>query len=78
MRAREAKAYHCEDCDCVLLYESRDTEFGRRLMLVHDPFPGCKFSGKVFYVPRIDLTEFPADQLGSTFATRSIRKGKLS
>jgi hypothetical protein len=29
-------------------------------------------------VPRIDLTEFPADQLGSTFATRSIRKGKLS
>jgi hypothetical protein len=63
MRAREAKVYYCEFCESPLIMAHRDTTFGRRLLLVHDPIRGCNFSGKVFYVPRTELTEFPADEL---------------
>lgn len=58
MRAREQKAYHCEECDFLLLYEWRDTEFGRRLLLIHPPNSHCKLSGKAFYIPRVEVSEF--------------------
>lgn len=63
MRAREAKAYYCEGCDFQLRYERRETEFGPRILLWHEPNPGCKFSSKFFYVPRLEITEFPEDQV---------------
>lgn len=67
MFARIKRAYHCEACDFELRYEWRATEFGRRLVLWHEPSPiGCKFSDKVFYIPRLEITEFPAESLKSS------------
>ena len=62
MIAYEGKLYHCADCGCALRYEQIDTKIaGRRMMLIHDPFPDCKQAGKTYYVPKVELAEFKQD-----------------
>ena len=78
MRAREGKAYYCEDCDCVLRYERRGTQFGELLLLIHDPFLGCKWSGSAFYVPRIEVAQFPKDLLAPALNGPSAAESAVS
>ena len=67
----ESKQYHCADCDFVLYYESREIFNRRRMMLVHPRHPICGQSDKVFYLPKIDLTEFSVTGLNELVVTES-------
>lgn len=63
--AYESKTYHCAECGTLLGHEHLRTEFGKRTLLAHGVFSGCKFSGRFFYLPKIELTEFPPEGLRS-------------
>ena len=56
------RSYYCQECGCALRHDPVETEFGRRMTLLHDRFDGCKYSLKRFRVPTVVLDEF-TDQI---------------
>jgi hypothetical protein len=58
MIAYRSKQYCCATCGSVLSYEYK------KVLLFH-PRNECPNS-KYFHVPKIELTEFPSDQLGGS------------